>query len=655
MSDRQARMLAYLSREQVWVTAGELADHLGVTPRSVRSYVTNVKAAAHPLEVIESGPAGYRLDPDAYAAYAVAAPGRSSELATPHARLYTIVRRLIDAPGGLDIYDVAASLFVSESTIEGDLAKVRGLLQDTGLWVDRHGGIVALQGTEADRRRLLSRMFRDESARGFVQLEAIQQEFAADTLGDFKTDLISLLGSQGYFVNEFGLNNVLLHLAIALDRVAGQAADARYVREEPARPDAGRGSRGTGPGTRPGSGLADGLASLVITHFSVELSAIDLDYVTLLLTSRAITPGNNVPVASLIDGYVLPADLEIVRRIVQQTSEAYLVDLADEDFIVRLTMHVRNLINRAQENAYSANPLTRSIKTAYPMTYELAVFIASELQLQEQVVITDDEIAYIAMHVGAHLEQQSRKTELVSCAIVSPNYYDMHLVLLQRLEHALGTELDVVTIITRTDVDWASLDVDLVLTTISPPAASEHTLLLQPFLTDADIDRIRQSISRVRRVRRRAQLKVDMLQFFDPDLFMRNFHAADEIAMINALGERMMVTGTIDRAYVDGAIARERLSSTAFTDSLAVPHSMTMSAARTSIAIVINEVPMDWGDNRVNVVAFIAFSQSGRQTFQSFFDQFVDVFADRAAVQGIVKRAHDFASFIDELVRVMDQ
>ena len=648
MSDRQARMLTYLRREQVWVTAGELADHLGVTPRSVRSYVTNVKAAAHPLEVIESGPAGYRLDPDAYAAYAVAAQARSSELATPQARLYTIVRRLVDAPGGLDIYDVAASMFVSESTIEGDLAKVRGLLHDTGLWVDRQGGIVTLQGSEADRRRLLSRMFRDESARGFVQLEAIQQEFAADTLGDFKTDLISLLGSQGYFVNEFGLNNVLLHLAIALDRVAGQPTGAGSLREEPARPDAE-------PAGGPGSGLADGLASLVVTHFSVELSALDLDYVTLLLTSRAITPGSNVPVASLIDGYVLPADLEIVRRIVQQTSEAYLVDLADEDFIVRLTMHVRNLINRAQENAYSANPLTRSIKTAYPMTYELAVFIASELQLQKQLVITDDEIAYIAMHVGAHLEQQSRKTELVSCAIVSPNYYDMHLVLLQRLEHALGTELDVVTIITRTDVDWASLDVDLVLTTISPPAASEHTLLVQPFLTDADIDRIRQSISRVHRVRRRAQLKVDMLQYFDPELFMRNFHAADEVAMINALGERMMLAGTIDRDYVDGTIARERLSSTAFTDSLAVPHSMTMSAVRTSIAIVINEVPMDWGDNRVNVVAFIAFSQSGRQTFQNFFDQFVEVFADRSAVQGIVKHAHDFSSFIDELVKVMDQ
>ena len=97
------------------------------------------------------------------------------------------------------------------------------------------------------------------------------------------------------------------------------------------------------------------------------------------------------------------------------------------------------------------------------------------------------------------------------------------------------------------------------------------------------------------------------------------------------------------------------MSSTAFTDNLAVPHAMSMTARRTSIAIAVNDTPMDWGENRVNVVALIAFSESGRRTFQSVFDQFVEVFADRADVQRLIKRSVDFASFIDELVHLMDQ
>jgi lichenan operon transcriptional antiterminator len=124
--------------------------------------------------------------------------------------------------------------------------------------------------------------------------------------------------------------------------------------------------------------------------------------------------------------------------------------------------------------------------------------------------------------------------------------------------------------------------------------------------------------------------------------------------MITALGNRMVELGVIDDSYIAGTIERERMSSTAFTDSLAVPHAMTMNAHRTAISIVINETAMQWGENRVNVIALIAFSASGRTAFQTVFDQFVTVFSDRDYVQQLVRNAVDFPTFIDELVRGID-
>ncbi|PXA68639.1 BglG family transcription antiterminator [Cryobacterium arcticum] len=642
MSDKQTRMLDFLSQSPSWITAGELADRLGVTPRSVRSYVTAVKATAHPLTLIESGPAGYRLNRDEFAAFTAEhrSRPRESEPETPQQRLYHLVRDLTESVDGLDVYRLAAEYFVSDSTIEADLARVRQLLTDSGLTLVRHGSIVTLDGSETDQRKLLSRMFREESARGMIDLETIQREFTsgqagADSLGAFKTDLIGMLDGQGYFVNEYGINNVLLHVAIAIDRVSKHLSPAPAVTEPP-------------------SELATSLSGLITTHFDVQLGSGDLAYLAFLLTTRVITPGHDKPAETLIESYVRPEELAAMRTIVDRASQEYLVDLDDDDFIVRLTLHVRNLINRAHDKSYSRNPLTRSIKTSYPLIYELAVYIASELQRAEGITINDDEIAYIAMHVGAHLEQQTRRVDLVTCAIVCPNYYDMHVLLRERIERVLGDDLEVVAVITRSDVAWDELDADLVLTTIDPQLHSDGVIVIQPFLTQNDVDRIRQHASRVRRMRRRARLKEDLLQFFDASLFSRNFYARDETAMITALGERMITKGLIDQSYVDGAIERELMSSTAFTDNLAVPHAMAMSAKQTSIAIVINDSPMDWGDNRVNVVALIAFSAAGRSTFQAVFDQFVEVFSDRVEVQRLIKRSVDFASFIDELVHVMD-
>src|ERR1700712_1456889 len=90
MIDKHERLLDYLAQAEGWVTAAELADKLGVTTRSVRSYVPAVKSSAHPLEVIASSTVGYRLNRDLYAEFLKGAVTREAE--RPRDRHYHLVR-----------------------------------------------------------------------------------------------------------------------------------------------------------------------------------------------------------------------------------------------------------------------------------------------------------------------------------------------------------------------------------------------------------------------------------------------------------------------------------------------------------------------------------------------------------------------------------
>lgn len=623
-------MLDILSRRAAWVTAAELAHDLGVTTRSIRSYAAALGG------LVESGPSGYRVRADAYAAYLADTTAPEFEAGSPQERLVFLVRRLLDEPDGIDVYETAESLFVSDSTIESDLTRIRGLLADGELALERQGAAVRLTGPEIARRKLISRLFRDEMRQSVIDVARIQEAFSSRGLAEFKSDLVGMLDARGFFVNEYGINDVLLHMAVAIDRVAKNRVLPAAVGEN-AVSDTIR-------------SLGADLGDLVQRHFDVGLDPTELRYLAILLRTRVIAPGARDTVAE----YVSDADLEVVRGIVAKASSEYLVDLRDESFTVRLTLHVQNLVARAHEKTYSRNPLTRSIKSSYPMIYELAVYIASRLQAAEGIEVNDDEIAYIAMHVGAYLEQQSRRRDAVTCAVVCPNYYDMHILLRERLESALGDELDITSVLTSTDVEWAAIDADLVLTTIDPRGRRENAVIVQPFLTETDVEHVRQSIARIRRQRRRATIKNELLEYFDESLFLRNFYARDALTMIRALGDRMIAADAIGPDYVEQSVEREQMSSTAFTDTLAVPHAMTMSAKRTAIAIVVNDTAMDWGDSRVNVIAFIAFSEGGRAAFQTVFDQFVEVFSDREAVLGLIRRADTFTAFIDELVRIID-
>src|SRR5690606_16399480 len=85
--------------------------------------------------------------------------------------------------------------------------------------------------TEVAQRRLLSRLAHDELDAGSFDPETIRRALtgttvAAHAVGPFKTALVRELGELGYFVNELAISDVLLHIAIAADRVsAGQALE----------------------------------------------------------------------------------------------------------------------------------------------------------------------------------------------------------------------------------------------------------------------------------------------------------------------------------------------------------------------------------------------------------------------------------------------
>ncbi|MDW4573404.1 PRD domain-containing protein [Microbacterium sp. M3] len=640
---RQDRVLALLLRDGEWVTAGALADALGVTPRSIRSYVTAANARVHPGVAVESGPQGYRAGADASAALRT-----GGDAGTPRDRLHTLVRTLLDAPDGIDVFETADALHVSPATLDADLARVRGLLGGTELTLERSASRARLRGTEGAQRRLLSTLAHDEMDAGSFDLAGLRRTLGegsvgAQAFGPFKTDLVARLGELGWFVNEFGIADVVMHIAIAADRTA---------RDRPldAVDEGGRQERPTQ------TQVAEIIAELSERHLGVRLGSADLQHLATLVLTRVVAPDGPEGAASGSASSSLdPEVATVVREVVTAAAEEFLVDIVHDDFVARLALHVQNLLHRAREQAWSRNPLTRSLKSTYPMIFEVAVFIASRLQQRLGIPLPDDEIAYIAMHVGGRLERSRRADQLLTATIVCPGYYDLHELLRSSVDRSLGQAIEVVGVETRVDPDWGSIDTDLLLTTIDPPAASDRIVRIQPFLTDADVERVQTAAGRIRRSRRLARLRAELERYFEPTAFVRGLDdAAGEEAVIRRLGAMLLERGVIDGEYVERTIERERLSSTAFTDALAVPHALEMTASRTAIALAIADPSIPWGDSRVQVVALVAFSETDREAFQTVFEQFVEVFSERDSVQRIVRRATDFNAFLDELVAVID-
>lgn len=634
---RQDQILTALLRRDSWVTAASLADLVGVTPRSIRSYVAALNARVGG-DAVESGPAGYRAGPGARDALRARSGGES----TPRDRLHALVRLLLDEADGIDVYATAERLHVSEATLEADLVRVRTLLDGTDLVLEREREIVRMRGSEEEQRRLISRLAHDEMDAASFHPETFRRALgatgvSAEAVGPFKSALVRELGALGYFVNELAIADVLLHITIAADRVAAGYAipgDAAGPRDEIAR-------------------VGEVVARLAQEGFGVELGDGDSRHLASLVLTRVVAPGEETTRQVARSGVEERVE-QAVRAELARAAAEYDVDLVEDSFVLRLALHVQNLLRRARGQGFARNPLTRSLKTSYPMIFEVAVSIASGLHDRLGTPIHDDEIAYIAMHVGGRLERSRKAASILTATIVCPGYHELRELLRSSVDRSLGSAIEVTSVVTAVDPDWTSFGTDLVLSTIEPAATGDRFVRIHPFFTDSDVERVQQAAGRIRRARRLTRLREELAQYFAPEAFVHPLPDAGEEAIIRHLGGLLVATGVIDAEYVENTIVRERMSSTAFTDALAVPHALQMTAARTAIAIGVADGSAAWADGRVQVVALAAFSEGDRAAFQTVFEQLVEVFSERESVQRIVRRGTTFEAFLDELVAVID-
>ena len=165
-----------------------------------------------------------------------------ADAGTPRDRLHTLVRALLDASDGIDVFETAERLHVSPATLDADLARVRGLLGGTELTLERSAARARLRGTEAARSGACSagspttRWMPARSTSTALRRTLGAGSVGARAFGPFKTDLVAELGALGYFVNEFGIADVVMHIAIAADRVAhDRALERRPSAAAPAR------------------------------------------------------------------------------------------------------------------------------------------------------------------------------------------------------------------------------------------------------------------------------------------------------------------------------------------------------------------------------------------------------------------------------------
>ncbi|MFZ2408876.1 MAG: HTH domain-containing protein, partial [Lactococcus raffinolactis] len=171
LTKRQEKIIDYLEKDGSWLTGKELAYLMSVSDRTIRSDVGKINDF-YGFNLIQSNRReGYRLSKGEMTAKTIETPLSMAIPQTANERALFLLKHLLVSKKEINLISFQQQVFISESTLENDLKKVRQILLDyPSLKLLRSKNILSLKGIEDEKRHLYKTLLSKETKGNFLNL-----------------------------------------------------------------------------------------------------------------------------------------------------------------------------------------------------------------------------------------------------------------------------------------------------------------------------------------------------------------------------------------------------------------------------------------------------------------------------------------------------
>ena len=613
----------------------ELADQLEVTRRTLRTYIKSLNEFRAGL-IDSNTHSGYRLNHELFSEDIILNYQTENRRHTPDFRLIHMIKQLIESDY-LEVSELADLFYVSEGTILSDITKINSIISPfKDLEIKRQKGRAVLRGSEYSKRRLYRRMLTEELQEDFLNIEQLDRLYP-----DLNMRLVSELTEEifeefNYSITTSQFKLLLIHIGISIDRI-----NKNQMIDEP---------------DSANLCLQDNIEWEISTQlyrrikeeYQLKISNSEIDYLADLLKNNQAKKQEAVSVN--IGGQFID-----IKNLLGETFQ-YLNTMfgtqfsSEDDLAMNFVYHIKALVDRAKKKRhYTTRPLT-DVKQDYPFIFELGVVAAKFIEQETQIQISEDEISYIALHLGAIYSSKpnSAKIKAAMCSSINPNLARMAI---QKIMSNFNHKLEEIRLVETIEEQFLiEEDIDLVLTfndinkEISLPQ-----LMISPFFNEEDNIKLFEILYEIEKTKKFSQFKLNIGKLIRDEFFYKDLICHEVEDLIRRLSTDLFQAGIVDHEFEASVIQRERYSPTSFGYSLAIPHPMVMNSKKSTVSVCILEEAMKWGDHEVSIVFLLAIKEKDSGFMKLFFD-WLSLMIDQPERMSKLKEAHHRDEFIEVIL-----
>nr|MDA3847457.1 PRD domain-containing protein [Vallitaleaceae bacterium] len=227
-----------------------------------------------------------------------------------------------------------------------------------------------------------------------------------------------------------------------------------------------------------------------------HLNSTELIYLAIHLKGAKLRETGDYNKISMIEDFkVIQLAKEFIHRVELETG-IYLGD--NEKLLVGLVKHLRPSLYRLKMNLDIINPLVEEIKMMYPKLFQTIKVCASVIEEREGVKVTEDEVAYLATHIGAIIEKDHREIVKKYQVVIACIYgIGASQLLVSEIEkHFNNIQIVRVMSVFGNDLDTYDFsDVDLIITTVPISGLTIPTIVVNTVIKEIDIQNINKALA----------------------------------------------------------------------------------------------------------------------------------------------------------------
>ena len=330
-------------------------------------------------------------------------------------------------------------------------------------------------------------------------------------------------------------------------------------------------------------------ACLIANHidkaYDIKMDDNEIYYLFLHLMAIHILKSDNV---CSIDDSDVKANI-ICKDIVSLVENIKQVNI-EQKYVNNLLIHLRPMINRMEYGIEMQNPLLEQIKTRYPESYGIA-WMCNQIFLREcHKAMSEDEAGYLSIHIQTMLESTHSKINVV---VVCSSGVGISQLLATQIEKKFNN-INIIDVCGLEQFKSSKYD-DLQLVISSIHLETTYPLIIvSPILNQANIVEITNFVSGFKS---ESQQKLEIF-----GRVKRLFNSQEEL--IDFVGKDLLSKGIVAEGFVESILKREKVNSTSIGNYIALPHGDFETILRPMFYIVTLIKPINWGEDKVDLVAF---------------------------------------------------